>query len=77
MCKRQFKTYCIFHFFTLFLIYFYHVSISVGDSGAIVGSDLPGCTVIGNENSIGHYAVVGVRCQDLKYKVYERSFDVI
>lgn len=38
-------------------------------SGAVVGDELPGCTVIGGNNIIGHHAVVGVKCQDLKYKV--------
>ena len=37
--------------------------------GAVVGDDLPGSTVIGNINLIGHHAVVGIKCQDLKYKV--------
>lgn len=37
-------------------------------SGAVVGADIPGCTILGKENSIGHHAVVGVKCQDLKYK---------
>eukprot|EP00250_Pteridium_aquilinum_P003890 c14158_g1_i4 orf=1000-1962(-) len=37
-------------------------------TGAVVGDDAPGCTILGKENSIGHYAVVGVKCQDLKYK---------
>ncbi|KAG6428616.1 hypothetical protein SASPL_112869 [Salvia splendens] len=37
--------------------------------GAVVGDDLPGSTVIGNNNLIGHHAVVGIKCQDLKYKV--------
>mmetsp|Transcript_6790 Transcript_6790/g.19067 ORF Transcript_6790/g.19067 Transcript_6790/m.19067 type:complete len:268 (+) Transcript_6790:709-1512(+) len=36
--------------------------------GATVGSDDPGVTVIGNGNEIGHCAVIGARCQDLKYK---------
>ncbi|KAH9300595.1 hypothetical protein KI387_012178, partial [Taxus chinensis] len=36
-------------------------------AGAIVGADLPGCTVIGKNNSIGYHAAVGVKCQDLKY----------
>lgn len=35
----------------------------------MVGDDLPGRTVIGCNNFIGHHAVVGVKCQDLKYKV--------
>ncbi|XP_022147531.1 probable acyl-[acyl-carrier-protein]--UDP-N-acetylglucosamine O-acyltransferase, mitochondrial isoform X2 [Momordica charantia] len=37
-------------------------------TGAIVGEDLPGRTVIGCNNKIGHHAVVGIRCQDMKYK---------
>ncbi|KAK9131021.1 hypothetical protein Sjap_011508 [Stephania japonica] len=43
-------------------------------TGAIVGEDLPGRTVIGCKNLIGHHAVVGVRCQDLKYKAGEECF---
>lgn len=35
----------------------------------MVGDDLPGKTVLGCNNVIGHHAVVGVKCQDLKYKV--------
>ncbi|KAJ0240664.1 Hexapeptide repeat-containing protein [Hirschfeldia incana] len=43
----------------------------LGDScvlmtGAVVGDELPGCTIIGVNNIIGHHAVVGVKCQDLK-----------
>lgn len=38
-------------------------------SGAIVGADLAGRTIIGSHNVIGHHAVVGAKCQDLKYKV--------
>lgn len=41
-------------------------------SGAIVGDEIPGRTVLGCNNVIGHHAVVGVKCQDMKYKV---SFD--
>ncbi|MCO5589454.1 hypothetical protein L7F22_043421 [Adiantum nelumboides] len=37
-------------------------------AGAIVGADVPGRTTLGKQNVIGHYAVVGIRCQDLKYK---------
>ncbi|XP_038699851.1 probable acyl-[acyl-carrier-protein]--UDP-N-acetylglucosamine O-acyltransferase, mitochondrial isoform X2 [Tripterygium wilfordii] len=37
-------------------------------TGAVVGDDIPGSTAIGCDNVIGHHAVVGVRCQDLKYK---------
>ncbi|KAI5071566.1 hypothetical protein GOP47_0013817 [Adiantum capillus-veneris] len=37
-------------------------------TGAIVGADVPGCTTLGKKNVIGHYAVVGIKCQDLKYK---------
>lgn len=43
-------------------------------SGAIVGDDLPGQTVIGCDNIIGHHAVVGVKCQDMKYKVLFNQF---
>ncbi|KAI3978242.1 hypothetical protein MKX01_013073 [Papaver californicum] len=37
-------------------------------TGAIVGEDIPGRTTIGCNNTIGHHAVVGVKCQDMKYK---------
>ncbi|KAL1825398.1 hypothetical protein ACET3Z_012176 [Daucus carota] len=37
-------------------------------TGAVVGDELPGSTVIGCNNRIGHHAVVGIRCQDMKYK---------
>eukprot|EP00897_Mesotaenium_endlicherianum_P004885 jgi/Mesen1/4424/ME000225S03413 len=37
-------------------------------SGAIVGADLPGTTILGDNNSIGHHALVGTKCQDMKYK---------
>lgn len=37
-------------------------------TGAVVGDELPGSTVIGCNTIIGHHAVVGIRCQDLKYK---------
>ncbi|XP_072960255.1 probable acyl-[acyl-carrier-protein]--UDP-N-acetylglucosamine O-acyltransferase, mitochondrial isoform X2 [Typha angustifolia] len=43
-------------------------------TGAIVGADLPGQTVIGSNNVIGHYAVVGAKCQDLKYKPGDECF---
>ncbi|KAK2996628.1 hypothetical protein RJ639_026551 [Escallonia herrerae] len=36
--------------------------------GSVVGDDIPGHTVIGCNNVIGHHAVVGIRCQDMKYK---------
>ena len=35
----------------------------------MVGDDLPGRVVIGCNNVIGHHAVVGIKCQDMKYKV--------
>ncbi|KAE8658869.1 Serine protease SPPA [Hibiscus syriacus] len=38
-------------------------------SGAVVGGDIPGRTVIGCNNVVGHHAVVGIKCQDMKYKV--------
>nr|CAB3478152.1 unnamed protein product [Digitaria exilis] len=49
-----------------------HPDASIGQfsgSGAVIGADIPGQTIIGENNVIGHYAVVGVKCQDLKYKV--------
>jgi len=36
----------------------------------VVGADISGRTVIGNHNTIGYDAVVGVKCQDMKYKVW-------
>lgn len=51
----------------------------VGDSctlmtGAVVGDDIPGRTVIGSNNLIGHHAVVGAKCQDKKYKPGDECF---
>ncbi|XP_010531759.1 PREDICTED: probable acyl-[acyl-carrier-protein]--UDP-N-acetylglucosamine O-acyltransferase, mitochondrial isoform X2 [Tarenaya hassleriana] len=52
----------------------------LGDScvvmiGAVVGDDdLPGYTVVGCNNVIGHHAVVGVKCQDMKYKAGDDFF---
>ncbi|KAL2930195.1 putative acyl-[acyl-carrier-protein]--UDP-N-acetylglucosamine O-acyltransferase mitochondrial [Bienertia sinuspersici] len=43
-------------------------------TGAVVGDELPGKTIIGSNNVIGHHAVVGVKCQDLKYKDGEECF---
>ncbi|PIA43057.1 hypothetical protein AQUCO_02000481v1 [Aquilegia coerulea] len=43
-------------------------------TGAVVGEDLPGSTIIGCNNAIGHHAVVGARCQDLKYKAGDECF---
>ncbi|RID50730.1 hypothetical protein BRARA_H01437 [Brassica rapa] len=43
-------------------------------TGAVVGDELPGSTVIGGNNIIGHHAVVGVKCQDLKYKYGDECF---
>ncbi|KAL3625607.1 hypothetical protein CASFOL_030552 [Castilleja foliolosa] len=42
--------------------------------GAVVGDDLPGLTVIGNNNIIGHHAVMGIKCQDMKYKPGNECF---
>ncbi|KAM7509653.1 hypothetical protein LguiA_020106 [Lonicera macranthoides] len=42
--------------------------------GAVVGDDLPGHTVIGCNNVVGHHAVVGIKCQDLKYKPGNECF---
>ncbi|CAI7851958.1 unnamed protein product [Closterium sp. NIES-53] len=46
-------------------------------SGAVVGADLPGTTVIGSHNSIGYHATVGVKCQDLKYQEGSECFLVL
>ncbi|PKI58676.1 hypothetical protein CRG98_020942 [Punica granatum] len=43
-------------------------------TGAVIGDDLPGRTVIGCNNIIGHYAVVGVKCQDMKYKTGDECY---
>ncbi|KAJ7567658.1 hypothetical protein O6H91_01G001100 [Diphasiastrum complanatum] len=43
-------------------------------TGAIVGADIPGQTMLGCYNSIGHHAVVGVKCQDMKYKEGDECF---
>lgn len=43
-------------------------------TGAVVGDDLPGHTVIGCNNVIGHHAVVGVKCQDMKYRPGDECF---
>ncbi|XP_022882646.1 probable acyl-[acyl-carrier-protein]--UDP-N-acetylglucosamine O-acyltransferase, mitochondrial isoform X3 [Olea europaea var. sylvestris] len=43
-------------------------------AGAIVGDDLPGRTVVGCNNIIGHHAVVGIKCQDMKYKPENECF---
>ncbi|XP_028790867.1 probable acyl-[acyl-carrier-protein]--UDP-N-acetylglucosamine O-acyltransferase, mitochondrial isoform X3 [Neltuma alba] len=43
-------------------------------TGAVVGDDLPGCTIIGRNNIIGYHAVIGVKCQDLKYKPEDECF---
>ncbi|KAG4926732.1 hypothetical protein JHK85_053218 [Glycine max] len=53
------------------------VSTELGDNctlmiGAFVGDDHPGCTVIGSNNTIGYHAVIGVKCQDMKYKLFHR-----
>lgn len=42
-----------------------------------MGAELPGCTIIGRNNSIGHHAVIGVKCQDMKYKPGDECFLVI
>ncbi|KAL9272974.1 putative acyl-[acyl-carrier-protein]--UDP-N-acetylglucosamine O-acyltransferase, mitochondrial [Drosera capensis] len=42
--------------------------------GAVVGDEIPGRTSIGSNNIIGHHAVVGIKCQDLKYKAGDDCF---
>lgn len=48
--------------------------LTAATRGAIVGDDLPGRTVVGCNNIIGHHAVVGIKCQDMKYKVANSRF---
>ncbi|KAJ0673457.1 putative acyl-[acyl-carrier-protein]--UDP-N-acetylglucosamine O-acyltransferase [Helianthus annuus] len=43
-------------------------------SGAVVGDNIPGKTIIGCNNVIGHHAVVGIKCQDMKYKSGNECF---
>uniref|UniRef100_A0A1D1Y5Q8 Acyl-[acyl-carrier-protein]--UDP-N-acetylglucosamine O-acyltransferase n=1 Tax=Anthurium amnicola TaxID=1678845 RepID=A0A1D1Y5Q8_9ARAE len=43
-------------------------------AGAVVGADLPGCTIIGRNNTIGYHSVVGVKCQDMKYVTGDECF---
>ncbi|GJR51404.1 putative reverse transcriptase domain-containing protein [Tanacetum coccineum] len=43
-------------------------------SGAIVGDNLPGKMIIGCNNVIGHHVVVGIKCQDMKYKASNECF---
>ncbi|KAI3790079.1 hypothetical protein L2E82_02892 [Cichorium intybus] len=43
-------------------------------SGAVVGDDIPGQTIIGCNNVIGHHAVIGLKCQDMKYKAGNECF---
>lgn len=43
-------------------------------TGAVVGDDYPGCTIIGSNNTIGYHAVIGVKCQDMKYKPEDECF---
>nr|GEV56256.1 probable acyl-[acyl-carrier-protein]--UDP-N-acetylglucosamine O-acyltransferase, mitochondrial isoform X1 [Tanacetum cinerariifolium] len=43
-------------------------------SGAIVGDNLLGKTIIGCNNVIGHHVVVGIKCQDMKYKAGNECF---
>lgn len=42
----------------------------------MVGADIPGTTIIGDDNSFGYHSVVGVLCQDLKYKVRQLLVEV-
>lgn len=43
-------------------------------SGAVVGDNIPGRTIIGCNNVIGHHAVIGIKCQDMKYKAGNECF---
>lgn len=42
--------------------------------GAVVGAEDPGRVVLGDRNRIGHHAVVGVRCQDLKWRPEQPTY---
>ncbi|RDX84213.1 putative acyl-[acyl-carrier-protein]--UDP-N-acetylglucosamine O-acyltransferase, mitochondrial, partial [Mucuna pruriens] len=44
------------------------------ERGAVVGDDYPGCIIIGSNNTIGYHAVVGIKCQDMKYKPEDECF---
>ncbi|XP_052200274.1 probable acyl-[acyl-carrier-protein]--UDP-N-acetylglucosamine O-acyltransferase, mitochondrial isoform X3 [Diospyros lotus] len=46
-------------------------------TGAVVGDDIPGRTVIGRNNFIGHHSVVGIKCQDMKYRDYAHTAGAI
>lgn len=67
----MFMFFCDAFFTKIFLLLHLMVltCLTLSGSGAVVGDDLPGHTVLGCNNIIGHHAVVGVKCQDLKYKV--------
>ncbi|KAL3322966.1 hypothetical protein AABB24_040187, partial [Solanum stoloniferum] len=43
-------------------------------TGAVIGDDLPGHTVAGRNNVFGHHAVIGIKCQDMKYKFGNECF---
>eukprot|EP00963_Diacronema_lutheri_P003472 scaffold283_cov316-Pavlova_lutheri.AAC.42 len=42
--------------------------------GAVVGAEDKGRVVLGERNRIGHHAVVGVRCQDLKWRPEQPTY---
>lgn len=71
ICLTNLK--CLFLLFNnsffLWWCIFNHSRYVVSSSGAVVGDDLPGHTILGCDNTIGHHAVVGNKCQDMKYKV--------
>ncbi|KAH1264030.1 putative acyl-[acyl-carrier-protein]--UDP-N-acetylglucosamine O-acyltransferase, mitochondrial [Glycine max] len=48
----------------------------LGDNCTLMTSydDHPGCTVIGSNNTIGYHAVIGVKCQDMKYKPEDECY---
>ncbi|XBI65603.1 hypothetical protein VPH35_045413 [Triticum aestivum] len=63
-----------YHYISNILLPLFILWNLVSGSGAILGADLPGRTIIGENNVIGNYAVVGVKCQDLKYKPGDECF---
>ncbi|KAL5178518.1 putative acyl-[acyl-carrier-protein]--UDP-N-acetylglucosamine O-acyltransferase, mitochondrial [Glycine soja] len=54
------------------------LELELGDNCTLmtgaVGDDHPGCTVIGSNNTIGYHAVIGVKCQDMKYKPEDECY---
>ncbi|XP_055801803.1 probable acyl-[acyl-carrier-protein]--UDP-N-acetylglucosamine O-acyltransferase, mitochondrial [Solanum dulcamara] len=50
------------------------MTVHIFSSGTVIGDDLLGHTVVGRNNVFGHHAVIGVKCQDMKYKFGNECF---